>query len=115
MASLNLLTAIHLAQHDNEILSLDEINTKIAAIFSEKEMPISFNAEYSALLGNVEHALTLLQSLVDGEDVIPIGRYYAYFDSPAFLLLDEDKRFLELKKRYQRKLDLLNSSLMWRL
>ena len=91
------------------------INTKIAAIFSEKEMPISFNAEYSALLGNVEHALTLLQSLVDGEDVIPIGRYYAYFDSPAFLLLDEDKRFLELKKRYQRKLDLLNSSLMWRL
>ena len=115
LASLNLLTAIHFAQHDNEILLLDEINTKIAAIFSEKEMPISFNAEYLALLGDVDHALTLLQSLVDSDDVIPIGRYYAYFDSPAFVSLNEDKRFLELKKQYQRKLDLLNSSLKWRL
>lgn len=115
LASLNLLTAIHFAQNDNELLSLDEINTKISAIFSEKEMPISFNAEYLALLGDVDQALTLLQSLVDGEDVIPIGRYYTYFDSPGFVLLNEDERFLELKKRYQRKLDLLNSSLMWRL
>lgn len=115
LPSLNLLTAIHFAQHDNQIFSIDEINTKIAAIFSEKEMPISFNAEYSALLGDTDRALALLQSFVDGEDVIPIGRYYAYFDSPAFLLLNEDARFLALKKRYQRKLDVLSRSLEWRL
>jgi len=115
LPSLNLLTAIHFAQHDNQIFSIDEINTKIAAIFSEKEMPISFNAEYSALLGDTDRALALLQSFVDGEDVIPIGRYYAYFDSPAFLLLNEDDRFLALKERYQRKLDVLNRSLEWRL
>ncbi|MCB4435140.1 winged helix-turn-helix domain-containing protein [Alteromonas sp. McT4-15] len=115
LASLNLLTAIHFAQHGNEIHSLDEINTKIAAIFNEKEMPISFNAEYLALLGDTDRAFTLLQSLVDSDDVIPIGRYYAYFDSPSFLLLNEDERFLELKKRYQRKLDILNRSLEWRL
>jgi len=115
LPSLNLLTAVHFAQYDNQIFSVDEINTKIAAIFSEKEMPISFNAEYSALLGDTDRALALLQSLVDSDDVIPIGRYYAYFDSPAFLLLNEDERFLELKKRYQRKLDVMNRSLEWRL
>ncbi|GFD95232.1 hypothetical protein KUL156_00840 [Alteromonas sp. KUL156] len=115
LPSLNLLTAVHFAQYDNQIFSVDEINTKIAAIFSEKEMPISFNAEYSALLGDTDRALALLQSLVDSNDVIPIGRYYAYFDSPAFLLLNEDERFLELKKRYQRKLDVMNRSLEWRL
>ncbi|GFD77802.1 hypothetical protein KUL118_06640 [Tenacibaculum sp. KUL118] len=115
LPSLNLLTAIRFAQYDNQIFSIDEINTKIAAIFSEKEMPISFNAEYLALLGDVDRALALLQSLVDSDDVIPIGRYYAYFDSPAFLLLNEDERFLELKKRYQRKLDVMNRSLEWRL
>ncbi|WP_394221438.1 winged helix-turn-helix domain-containing protein [Alteromonas gracilis] len=113
LESLNLLTALHFAQQGSEIFSIDEINANVALIYSEKEMPDSFKAEYSAQIGDSERALMLLQSLVDGDEVIPVGRKYAYFDSPAFSLLKEERRFLDLKMQYNRNLASTYKSLEW--
>lgn len=113
IASLNLITAIHFEQQGNAILSKEEISNKVELIFKEKAMPIAFSAEYHALLGDSERAISLLKLFVNGKEVVPIGRYYPYFKSPAFSALREDIRFLDLEEKYRHKLSKMNRELMW--
>ncbi|OJF69100.1 hypothetical protein BK026_09995 [Alteromonas sp. V450] len=113
IASLNLLTAIYFEQQGDAILSSEEISNKVESMFKEKVMPIAFSAEYHALLGNSERAISLLTLLVDGNDVMAIGRYYPYFQSPAFSTLREDSRFLDLEAKYTHKLSKMNRELAW--
>ena len=91
-----------------------DISSTMNKIYNQQPESVFLMAEYSAILGDNEDALTLIGQIVSQSRLIPIGRYYAYFESPAFDGLRDSQRFTELEDKYISGVLQNNKSLSWK-
>ena len=82
-------------------------------VLSENVISVYFEAELLALEGKTERCLEKLDEIVDQMPVIPIGRAYAFFESPFFASMRDIPEFHEKKRVFEKNLEERYSVLTW--
>ncbi len=92
---------------------LGEYQSDKEKVLSENVISVYFEAELLALEGKTERCLEKLDEIVDQMPVIPIGRAYAFFESPFLASMRDIPEFHEKKRVFEKNLEERYSALTW--